>query len=98
MIDKSFLLQLTPVLPYRLDTTLEIVRRFAVPLVDIAGEDGTYWRALNSDSGGISLWRVTSAPDFEAQVMTQTAQVDLEAAGRDLAHIMAINHDSRPFY
>ncbi|HEX2622515.1 MAG TPA: hypothetical protein VHL11_20285, partial [Phototrophicaceae bacterium] len=68
----------------------------AVPLVDIAGIDGSYWRAISSASDGISLWQVT--PDFTATLVSQTGKIDQDTAGRDLAHIMAVDHDPRPFY
>lgn len=87
---------LTPIMPYRLDLTLDILRRFVTPLVDIPANDGSYWRALASPAGGLSLWRVDA--NFEAELIAQQGDIDLEAAQHDLAHILALDHDPRPFY
>jgi DNA-3-methyladenine glycosylase II len=44
--------------PYRLDLTVDALRRLAANVVDIAGEDGVYRRAL-SDDAGTNLIEVT---------------------------------------
>lgn len=54
----TFETQLPVRAPYRLDYTVDALRRLAANVVDVVGEDGIYRRAL-SDSKGVNLIEVT---------------------------------------
>jgi DNA-3-methyladenine glycosylase II len=94
------MIPLVPIRPYRFDLNLKLVARFTYPVVDRVGADTTYWRVLRSPNGGLGLWRVhqTAEGTLQPVLMAQTGEVDTEAARRDLAQILAIDYDPRPFF
>jgi DNA-3-methyladenine glycosylase II len=59
--------------PFRLDLTTEALRRLASNVVDVVGEDGTYYRAL-ADDAGTSLVAVRSHG---------TSEIEVRASGRN---------------
>ena len=55
--------------PYRLDLTVDALRRLAANVVDVVGSDGAFYRALPSGSG-LALVRVTQHDDASLEVQT----------------------------
>lgn len=64
--------RISVVTPYRLDLTVDALRRLAANVVDVVGEDGTYYRAL-SDGEGTSLIAVTQ-PDARSLEIRATGK------------------------
>lgn len=71
--------------PYRLDLTVDALRRLAANVVDVVGEDGVYRRALR-DAGGINLLEVRqpSARTLAVRIGGPRAQRWLPAVERML--------------
>lgn len=69
--------------PYRLDLTVDALRRLAANVVDVVGEDGVYRRALRDD-GGTNLLEVrqASARTLVVRIAGPRAQRWLPAAER----------------
>lgn len=59
--------------PYRLDLTVDALRRLAANVVDVVGEDGVYRRAL-SDDAGVNLVEVTQPAASEIEIRIAGAQ------------------------
>ncbi len=64
--------------PYRLDLTVDALRRLAANVVDVVGPDGAYYRALSHAGGSVAL-RVTQHED---------GSLDLQTSARDARAIV----------
>lgn len=91
----EYLAALTPVPPYNFDLTLDILRRFVTPVLDIAGHDRAYWRVLRSGAG-LALLRI--APSFELFLAAHIGEIDRTRLIADVSHILAVDEDPKPFY
>jgi DNA-3-methyladenine glycosylase II len=76
----TFETQLSVLPPYRLDLTVDALRRLAANVVDVVAEDGVYRRVL-SDEHGRNLIEV---------VQPESTSVTLRIAGRDGARWLAV--------
>ena len=81
--------------PFRLDLTIEALRRLAANAVDVAGSDGTYYRAVR-DEHGAALLAVREGV---------AGSVEVRASGRDaerwlptVRRLLGTNADLRDWY
>jgi DNA-3-methyladenine glycosylase II len=94
---------LSPIQPYRFDLILKLIARYTHPVVDHVVLDAgipRYMRALRDSNGNLSLWGVQQRADgdVEARLLTQTGEVDIPAALHQLAYVLALDVDTRPFF
>jgi DNA-3-methyladenine glycosylase II len=81
--------------PFRLDLTVDALRRLAANAVDVAGDDGTYYRAVRDECGAALL----------AVRAGGAGSVDVRASGRDaerwlptVRRLLGTNVDLREWY
>src|SRR5579863_5023971 len=66
--------------PYRLDLTVEVLRRLASNAVDVVSEDGAYYRALNVDG----------EPEIVRVVQRDPVTLEVAASGARARHALAV--------
>jgi DNA-3-methyladenine glycosylase II len=71
-----------PVLPYRLDLTVAVLRRFSTNVVDRTDERGRYLRVLAGDAGPVVLTAAQTAPD--------AVEFEIEAPPAETARVFAL--------
>jgi DNA-3-methyladenine glycosylase II len=92
---------LNPTAPYNFDLLLDLLARFAHPVVDVV-YDGAYWRALHSGDG-LALLRVDSVgsthkPELRLSLVNAIGDIDEFELIRDIGFILNIHADHSDFY
>ncbi|MFW5691275.1 MAG: DNA-3-methyladenine glycosylase family protein [Chloroflexota bacterium] len=92
---------LEPQGPYNLRLTMDLLRRYAHPALDVT-HDNAYWRLIYCQRG-LHLLRVTqegpvNQPRLRVALALSTIKPDPDALMRIIGHILGVDSDPTPFY
>ena len=93
--------QLHPQPPYNFQLTLDILRRFAHPSLEVVHDDAL-WRVLHHGDG-LALLQITHSGTIDHPILTVATPQSIDPAGsatllKTTAWMLAVNHSTEDFY